>query len=87
MGFTLSHLFTAGGYVGGVYATAIAVTVLVGCLADASRRADARRVLALLLFRAAESEVPNSRPRRRRHDAGALTDSGRPENPTTSDQG
>jgi len=65
MGFSLSRLLTAGGYVGAGYLAAILVAVLVGCLADAPRRADARRVLALLLRHQIEPDTPKPRPRGR----------------------
>ena len=67
----LSRLLTAGGFVGAGYLAAILIAVLVGCLADEQRRADARRVLALLLFRPAEPDHPKKRPRRPRR---AVTD-------------
>lgn len=66
MGIILSRLLAAGGHFGTGYLAAILVAVLVGCLADAPRRADARRVLALLLRHPVEPETPKPRPRGRR---------------------
>ena len=66
----LPRLLAAGGFIGAGYLAAILLAVAVGCLADEHRRADARRVLALLLFRPTEPDDPTRRPRRPR---GAVT--------------
>ena len=62
----LSRLLTASGYAGGLYAAAILFAVLVGCVADDYRRADAHRILALLLFRAVGPDTLERLPRARR---------------------
>jgi hypothetical protein len=86
MGVTLSRLLAAGGYVSALYAAAVLLAVLVGCLADEHRRADARRVLALLLFRPVEPDSPKRRPPQRPRDVeGRTGGKGRAELPSTPD--
>lgn len=64
----LSRLLTAGGYLGAAYAAAILLAVVIGCLADDYRRADAHRILALLLFRAVGPDTLERLPRTRRRE-------------------
>lgn len=80
----LSRLLTAGGYLGAAYAAAILLAVLVGCLADEQRRADAHRVLALL-FRRIDPDTLKWRPRRRRAVKGPATGKGRVQLPAGGD--